>query len=174
MTITIALDISSKHVGYSIWRGTELLDYGVINPPLDAEPHQKLNYIEGVLHTLVTEYKVTDALIEAPLKYFSSGGSSAQTLMLLSNINFGVQHFLQGLKIKTELIACNTARSKCGLHFAKGTTAKQKKDIVRSHVLAAYPSLLLPLSSRTGNYHVTSYDIADSILLMLSTFGDQS
>lgn len=103
--------------------------------------------------------------VEEPVKRFTMGASSANTIITLCIFNFAVCYELSKiLKMRPEHITASTARKSFGAKFAKGTNSKDKKEVIRQMCADKWPSLTWP-TNRNDNLHQWNYDIADSLVI---------
>lgn len=113
------------------------------------------------------DHKITSIYIEEPLKSFTRGASSNNTIIRLIQVNAVVSFMCEYiLLIKPIHIPSNTARATLGIKIPKSEKKNKKKKIL-DKVMEIYPDFEYGLN-RVGNPENGTYDIADAIVIALA------
>lgn len=101
----LALDASSSIIGYSIFDidTKELIEINHYVHDKSTSLIERVIEYEKILNRLQSTYNITDMVIEESFQGFFGGGSSANTIAVLTAINFGYQlvTFKAGVKVNT-------------------------------------------------------------------------
>lgn len=177
----LSLDISTSITGWALFSSGSLVRAGFVSmkeKDLKGDLFKKLDFLIGRILEEVKEEEVDKIIVEEALKKFTKGFSSAHTINSLIAFNFAVRYQLyKELGIVAEGINVSSARAKVGIKFPKeikslSTSAKRttaKKEHIASLMEARYPKLVDWPKKKTGRFKDSCYDVADAIVLALST-----
>ena len=169
--IIIGLDISTTVTGIAV------LKDGILVYSEAVKTHNRNKYpntfsiaecVVDSLKDIKNKYKVDHIFVEENLKSFSSGFSSAQTLIKLAKINVLISY----LSYKTfdtmpQSIAPTTARKKIGLKVPKGIKGDETKKLILNWVCEKDPTFVYDLT-KAGNPKPGTYDRADAYVIALA------
>lgn len=162
----LALDISTSIVGLSFFSGSSLISWNFIDLKTkdEADIFDKFDKFVEKFEEISKNVEITEFAVEEALKKISSGASNSNTITKLIAFNVLISNYLRKkLNCKPIYVNVLSARSKCGLKFAKGTTPKQKKEVIASYVSKKY-NIDFP-KKKTGSLKDHAYDVSDSIII---------
>lgn len=161
----LGLDISTRYIGWSaLDHSGKFITGGYIDftKPKNMNLSQKL---EKFIKETDGLFKDVDLVcIEEPVKAFSFGKSTIDTIIKCNVFNFAICNELYKQKLNVVHVNARTAVSIFGLKIPKHTKPKDKKEMVRACVENKFPQIYWP-KKRTGTYCDHAYDMADSVVI---------
>jgi hypothetical protein len=126
----LSLDASSSIIGYSIFniKTKELVKTGYFIHNKEKNLLERVFDYEKLLNQLLLEYNITEFVIEEAFAAFFGGGSSANTIGVLTAVNFGYQLITAQKNIKINTISVHEARKGAFPGVKIKTLAKLKKQ----------------------------------------------
>lgn len=161
----LAIDVSTSICGFTILNDGKI----VLNTAIDFRNKKKFtskyisaDTVKEFLLSVKQSYDITSVYIEEPLQSFSSGFSSAGTLMVLSSFNGIISYLCYNVfGFEPQHIEPKTARKLCGIKIPKGEKAK---IFCFEHNLKNEPDFEVEYTKQ-GNPKPSSYDRSDSIII---------
>lgn len=165
----IGLDISTSITGYTILGDNgEVIEvnYWILKNFEDLI--EKICFVKTKLIEIQKKHTITHAFIEQSLNSFSSGLSSANTILMLAKFNGTLSYLIYEIfGIKPSYIPATSARKLCGIKIIKsGVKAKQQ---VMEHALINF-KWFKPEYKKTKNIKDHCYDIVDSYVIARAGF----
>lgn len=174
----IALDASTKEIGYSIFNKETkeliIMDHFTQNP--EHSLIQKAEAFDILLASLIVKYPlINEAVIEESFTGFFGGASSANTTMVLNQINILYRYvgYKRGLKISTITVAESRKNMFPGVKLrtiAKLKGIKEKELcfllLVEKIGKELFPTKLMTRGKNKGNtvFEEFAGDMADSFI----------
>jgi hypothetical protein len=160
----LALDISSTHVGYSIFEDKIIQRYGFV----DISKIESEKLLDKVLmFEKVFEFpeNIDEVVIEESLKSFSYGKTSINTIILLAKINSAFSLLLyKKYNRYPKYLNASSVRKLIGLKIDKNSTVDKKQQILDF----VDKKLNLFLLVKNEKIDSRNFDVADSIVLNLA------
>ena len=163
-------DISTTISGYCVLDDDgNVFDIGAINfKKHGKDVLKKFEQIEGWIENYEHMDKVKVTIIEAPLRRFSPGKSSATTLFNLHSFNVGIQYMMyKRLGRKPFTINATSARKKLGITMPKGLEYKDRKKYIFGVVSPLLENITFEYT-RFGNPRPESFDMCDAYVIARS------
>jgi Holliday junction resolvasome RuvABC endonuclease subunit len=164
--ITLSIDGSTTHIGWSVFDEDDLIDYGVLEVKGKSEWRERIKYFTPLIAQIARKYEV-NYVIQEDVPKMKKGG--LMTLIQLGAVQGMTLTICSMLNIPTQFIEVGTWRHNIGINTGdKSREAKKIKSIQKANELF---DLNLPINyTKGGNYKEEgSDDISDSILLYCST-----
>jgi len=171
----LALDISSSTIGWSVLErdanNITLIDYGHIKPPTKAKAAKagfgysyRLNEIAKAIFELVQSIQPDTVVVEDYAKKFSSGRSSANTIIVLATVNEVVSLTCFQATGK-EVIRIPVTKLRSVVKKQHQVDVKDKDDAMKlcKNIFKNFKTV----NNRNGNTKKECYDESDSILVGL-------
>lgn len=167
---SLSIDASTTCIGYSVWDGDKLVDYGKLKPTeKNLEWRERILDFIPQLQSIIDKYKIKEVVMEDVPLFKKKGGASV--LVLLGALQGALMVLYATNKITLTLIPVSTWRSQIGLY---DTSDGKKRDALKIASVERANNLFgLKLSAhitKNGNVGTNSDDdISDSILIYAST-----
>lgn len=164
MRTVLGLDVSTSIAGGCIMDvdTLEILSLFAVDMRKDATLVQKARHLARDLEAYTAATRVVG--IEAPLMMFAAGGSSAQVISLLSQMN-GMAQLISANLFNVEPVMVNVATARKlafpDLKFPKGL---KRKLLVQQRVAKEYPGIEWK-RKKTGTLADECFDMADAIVI---------
>lgn len=182
--IALGLDISTSCTGWCIveYEKPNVISMSIGSLRLDniEKTYQKANVVKDFLVSM-RHKKINKIFIEENLQSFSSGLSSAQTLVTLARFNGIVSYISEDvLEISPEFINVNTARNSLGLKTIKeaiaGIPLKEqvhnwvKSDLAKRNLNIEWPMKCLKSGPRKGQVilDTSAFDMSDAYVIAMA------
>jgi Holliday junction resolvasome RuvABC endonuclease subunit len=166
MPKVMGLDVSSNTIGYSIIEYDQnqiiLKKYGHIKPPASSKGSLSFRALKSSekIKKLFLDEMPDEVVVEAYASRFSSGRSTARTIIVLSFFNELTSMIcLDSLKYETHKYPVANIRSTISKHL--NIKSISKEDVFKV-VKNTFPSFN-PAINKLGNISKESYDQADAI-----------
>ena len=166
----LGLDISTSISGFCVVdEDGEVFDIGAVN----FKKHKKniikkLEQIEEWINNYEHIGKIKTIIVEAPLRRFAKGQSSATTLFNLHSFNIAIQYMVYkktGRLPRT--INATSARKRIGINIPKGLAYKDRKKYIFGVVSPMIKDVTFEYT-RFGNPKQECYDMVDSWVIAYS------
>lgn len=160
--VTMGIDASSTAVGYSVFNGTNLIDYGCFKPK-GNDWRDRIQQFAPFIKSKVVEHQVDKVILEdVPLM-----GRQMKTLVILGAVQGMLIGIFGVLKVPIEFVLPSAWRSPIGLFDGtkKGTLRNEMK---RKSVEKANKLFELELRYVSPNSTKNDDDISDAILVAYS------
>lgn len=164
--VCLSLDASTTCIGWSIFKGDDLLDYGKLVPTMsDLEWRERIQDFIPQLHNVMKEHKPKKVYVEdVPL--FKTKGT--KTLMQLGAVQGSILGICGSHGVEVQFIPVSTWRSDIGLY--DGSTEGKERDNLKQHSIEKANELFgLDLKYVSKSSKKNDDDISDSILIYAST-----
>lgn len=159
----LSLDLSSSCSGCVVWSDNTPICYRALitkNKIKFETLHDKVIYQRDNILKLISDYDVDKVYIENPLKKFTPGRSSANTIFTLFSLNYSIQLAIyEKMKIQPEMILPSEFKKHLGIK-----RGDDKKKITLEYVRDKYKSYPYK-ENRNNNPHFSCYDIADAVVV---------
>ena len=172
----LCLDLSTTHMGYSVFSGSNFIEAGTLDLSSDQTIFERLDLVLKKINDLNLIYKFEKVYIEKYAMAFGANNkkmqSSIHTLMLLANFIETVNYCLYKNNLSVEFVNVKTCRKGAGCNVPKDTDRQRTKDFVLNFVQNKFPvekCAILYEKKRTGNPKDHCYDAADAIIIGLAT-----
>jgi hypothetical protein len=168
--MVLGLDISTSISGFCVLDNDgNVFDIGAINFKKHGKDIiKKFEQVEEWINNYEHFDKITTVIIEAPLRSFAKGQSSATTLFNLHSFNVGIQYMVYkktGKPAKT--IGARTARKKLGIVMPKGLKYNERKKFIFGVVSTLLENVTFE-RTRFGNPKQECFDMCDSWVIARS------
>jgi Holliday junction resolvasome RuvABC endonuclease subunit len=171
----LALDISSSTIGWSVLERDKtsitLIDYGHIKPPTKAKAAKagygysyRLHEISKAIIELVGSTQPDTVIVEDYAKKFSSGRSSANTIIVLATVNEVVSLVCFQL-VGKEVTRIPVTRLRSVVKKQHLVDVKDKDDAMK--LCKKLFKNFVTVNNRNGNTKKECYDESDSIIVGL-------
>jgi RNase H-fold protein (predicted Holliday junction resolvase) len=163
----LGLDISTSIVGICVYTdsGFEKITHSKIAKIQDF--FKKVDAATDAIEVICKEYSIDKIIIEEPLKRFSAGKSSAQTIVTLIRFNGALSYSIyKKTGIVPEYISASTSRKMLGIKlFPRKIVDKSQKEQTRDWMMS---NLLANFSfdkTKNGTYKDYVSDQVDAAVL---------
>ena len=171
----LALDISSSTIGWSVLERDKtsiaLISYGHIRPPTKEKAEKaghgysyRLHEISKAVVELVSSIQPDTVIVEDYAKKFSSGRSSANTIIVLATVNEVVSLVCFQLLGK-EVIRIPVSKLRSVVKNQYKVDVKDKEDAMK--LCKTLFNNFLTTNNRNGKIKKECYDESDSIIVGL-------
>lgn len=169
--ITISLDASTTHIGWSVWSDDDLIDYGKLTPTIDKlEWRDRIRNMIPQVQNLVNLYKPTKAIVEdVPLM----DKRGKLTLVQLGAVGGSLLGLFGANNIELTFKQVGTWRKDIGLH--DGTREGMNREHLKPNSIKMANEMfglnLACVFTKSGKYNEAKSDddISDSVLIYAST-----
>ena len=167
--ITVGLDVSTSITGISVFDEEKLILTKSVNTSKKAKfptPESCAFEVRKALKELKLNPDVI--VIEESLKKFARGKSSANTIIVLSQINALISFIAEDLYgIKPIKLSASKARKTLGISIPKKSSSKEKKQIILDHIDNIFGDSFNYEMTHFGNPKAESFDRADAVVIAL-------
>ena len=166
--IVIGLDISSTTTGIAVLKDGILVYTEAVqtqNRNKFPDVFSVAEHVKESLKKIADNYNIDQIYVEENLKSFSSGFSSAGTIIKLAKINALICYMAyKQFDILPVSIMPSTARKNIGIKIPKGTKGNEAKKFILDWVCENEPSFTYELT-KAGNPKPGTYDRADAYVI---------
>lgn len=152
--IILALDLSTKSSGYSVFDDDKLLTWGLAASTKE-NVYDRIQVITNKIQQIIKEYKPTKIIAEQPEPAFVK--NNINTYRKLTFIHGAICMMLRKYKLEMQLCTASHWRKLVGIHTGRGIKRAQlkQKDIQITNIL--YPEV-----------NTKNDDVADAVLIGLA------
>lgn len=124
----LALDLSTKSTGWSIYNGDKLIKYGIISAG-SANLYHRIDKMIAELRVILDENNIEKAIIEDVIPDDVRGNHNVFKALIY--LQAFVMHLMDEYKIEPELVVASHWRKNCGIKTGAGVqrTSLKPKDI---------------------------------------------
>lgn len=167
----LGLDISTSISGFCVIEDDgNIFDIGALNFKKHKKNiMKKFEQVEEWINNYEHMDKIKTIIVEAPLRRFSKGQSSATTLFNLHSFNIGIQYMVYKKTGKTpRTINATSARKRIGIEMPKGLEYKDRKKYIFGVVSGLVCEQVTWEYTRFGNPKQECYDMCDAFVIARS------
>lgn len=164
--------MSTSHLGYSAFDGSDFVEAGCFDLPKDKEIFEKIDLTVDFIVKKCTNLNIKDVYIEQYASKFASNKSSIFTILTLAGFIETVNYCLYKNNISVKMINVNSARKLAGVVLPKKTNRDLTKltilKFIQNKISEEQCSLLYEMKPRVPKPKDHCFDCADAIIISLA------
>ena len=173
MQYYLGLDISTSCTGITILNSTGALEeLTYVDTSKEKSLFCKAKMIKNKLHEISSRWQISEVYVEENLQSFSTGMSSARTLLQLARIN-GIVSFscFEIFNLEPQFLNVNSVRKECQMPLDRKSGVKIKEQVFQwvKQQLPTFnwPTKILTRGPNKGNVKLLDccYDMSDSYVI---------
>lgn len=164
--------MSTSHLGYSAFDGSEFVEAGCFDLPKEKETFEKIDLTVDFIVSKCSELDIKNVYIEQYASKFASNKSSIFTILTLAGFIETVKYCLYKNNIKVVMVNVNSARKLAGVMLPKKTNRDLTKltilKFVQNKISEKQCPLLYEIKPRVPKPKDHCFDCADAIIISLA------